>query len=166
MQKIDIPQFLKIVRLLWPSYKIPEDKVLKEEFYNLIINFLEPYKLDLIIEATKMVARTNDFFSLAKVCGECENLTLLLYGNKLNPNKIYQEISAAISFDSTNKFNNLGTIARKVVGEPRQLSFWAQIPREEFETSVVPGIKKEIEKQINIFMKLQVLKRAGIEPIN
>ena len=52
MQKIDIPQFLKIVRLLWPSYKIPEDKVLKEEFYNLIINFLEPYKLDLIIEAT------------------------------------------------------------------------------------------------------------------
>lgn len=164
MEKKELMKFFEVVTILYPTYKLPTNEELKKETIKIWNQCLKPYKLKLAIEAAKNVAKENDYFNIAKIAAECEDLTILLSDkNFIKPDKIFLEIILSLKYSNPEQnFNTLSPIAKDVVGYANQLLNWSKIPNEVFETVIVPLLKKDIAKAVKNFIKKQTALRAGI----
>lgn len=164
MEKKELMKFFEVVTILYPTYKLPTNEELKKETIKIWNQCLKPYKLKLAIEAAKNVAKENDYFNIAKIAAECEDLTILLSNkNSIKPDKIFLEIILTLEYSNPQQnFNTLSPIAKDVVGYPGQLSNWTKVPKAEFETVIVPLLKKDIAKAVKNFIRKQTALRAGI----
>lgn len=147
MKSKELLQVYAYAKLLWPTFKLPDDGLEAILHDQLWLDMLNPFDLGLVITAMKECAKESDFCTIGKIAAQCESLQQVGTRPELNEDSIYNEIYEQVTSPTYAKpFNELTPIAQKVIGN--NLRGWRQSEFTDFVTIISPSIRKAIRREL------------------
>lgn len=168
MKKEDLSAVLTYASALWNTLKMPE----KDEDYVVALSvwydLLGEYELPIIKAGMLELAKESDFCNVAKIAEKCRAIQKLALNELQDEDSIVNEIRRAIQgafYHANENFEKLSPIAKRIVGQPKNLKEWGLMDSATVSSVIMSNIKKSARNQLLTEDRLEVINKNGLQQI-
>ena len=155
MKKDELMKAFAYAELLWSTFKRQKGDEKEVMEIELWFDFLKPYDFNVVMAGMRELAKESDFCNIAKIAKNCKDICDIA-NNKPVANDILNEIEKAISYyKARDNFQNLSSIAKRVVGSAGKLQQWAVMDAEAFNSVVASNLKRAIQVELERVDKIE-----------
>lgn len=155
MEKNELMKAFAYAELLWSTFKRQKGNEKEIMEIELWFDFLKPYDFNVVMAGMRELAKESDFCNIAKIAKNCKDICDIA-NNKPAVNDVLNEIERAISYyNARENFQDLSSVAKRVVGSAGKLREWAVMEAEAFNSVIASNLRKAIQVELERVDKVE-----------